>query len=74
MKAPEKNYVSTDSFGWLEAYDCENHPPPVVEEYVHKDAFIEKACKAFCNVCKMPNCNSKGCSYLEDFRENVKGE
>ena len=43
-------------------------------EYTRTDAFIEKACKAFCKVCKMPNCNSKGCSYLKDFRNHVKGE
>lgn len=42
MEAPEKIYVSTDPFGFLHAYDCENHPP-IVEEYIRKDAFIEKA-------------------------------
>lgn len=31
MRAPEKIYVSTDPFGCLHAYDCENHPP-IVEE------------------------------------------
>lgn len=35
---------------------------------------IDKACKAFCEVCKMPNCNSKDCSYLKDFRNHMEGE
>lgn len=72
-KVPENIYVSTDPFGFLHAYDCENHPP-IVEEYVHKDAFIEKACKAFCKVCKMPNCGGKDCSYLKDFKTHIKEE
>ena len=43
-------------------------------EYTRTNAFIEKARKAFCKVCKMPNCNSKDCSYLKDFRNHIEGE
>lgn len=38
--APEKIYVSTDPFGCLHAYDCENHPP-IVEEYIRKNALVK---------------------------------
>lgn len=48
MKAPEKIFVSTDQFGFLHAYDSESHPP-IVEEYVRKDAFIEKAVEYIAN-------------------------
>ena len=82
MEAPEKIYVSTDPFGFLHAYDCENHPP-VVEEYVRKDAFIEKFEKWLReSVTNNPERNrvlsKKGVitigGLIEDFREYVKGE
>ena len=62
---PEKIYVSTDPFGFLHAYDSENHPP-IVEEYVHKDAFIEKACEYI---------SQHQCEYidLENFKNFMKG-
>ena len=40
MRPPEKIYVSTDPFGCLHAYDCENHPP-IVEEYIRKDVLVK---------------------------------
>ena len=78
MKTPKKICVSTDPFGFLHAYDCENHPP-IVEEYVHKDTFIEKACDVYCKVCEhyaeVPThiCR-QDCRYFEDFKKYMKGE
>lgn len=40
MKAPDKIYVSSDPFGFMHAYDMENHPPHG-EEYIRKDALLE---------------------------------
>jgi hypothetical protein len=43
MEAPEKIYVSTDPFGCLHAYDCENHPPIVVNSiYIDYRGLIPK--------------------------------
>lgn len=71
MKAPEKIYVSTDPFGFLHAYDCENHPP-IVEEYIRKDAFIEKACDAYCRLCDTKECGDTGeCEWVEKFRKRL---
>lgn len=76
MEAPEKIYVSTDPFGCLHAYDCENHPP-IVEEYIRKDAFIEKTCD-FINKANLYlyHCISEECDLvdtdkmIEDFKNN----
>lgn len=43
-------------------------------EYTRTDAFIEKACKAYCKTCKMPNCNGKDCKFIENFKNYMKGE
>ena len=40
MKAPDKIFVSSDPFGFMSAYDMENHPPHG-EEYIRKDALLE---------------------------------
>ena len=42
--------------------------------YVREDAFIEKACDAYCKVGKMSNCRSNECKFIEDFRKHIKGE
>lgn len=49
-------------------------------EYVRTDAFIEKACDAYCKVCghyphTVPThicCNN--CDYFSDFKKYMKGE
>lgn len=49
-------------------------------EYVHKDAFIEKACDMYCKVCghyahKTPTyiCRQT-CDYYKDFRKHIEEE
>ena len=75
-EAPEKIFLEWYRIGDKEYRDwCitpKTNNEPV--EYTRTDVFIEKACKAFCKVCKMPNCNSKDCSYLKNFRNHMKGE
>ena len=70
--APEKLYLHPAAYGkvgasWL-TFPLTNEDI----EYVRTDAFIEKACNAFCSVCNMPNCNgSKECSFVIKFRESL---
>lgn len=49
-------------------------------EYTRTDAFVEKACDAYCKVCghyahTTPNhiCR-QACDYYRDFRKNIKGD
>ena len=49
-------------------------------EYIRKDAFVEKACDAYCKVCghyhhTTPNhiCR-QACDYYKEFRNYIKGE
>ena len=49
-------------------------------EYTRTDAFIEKACDAYCKACRhyahtTPNhiCR-QACDYYKDFRKYIKGE
>jgi len=41
-------------------------------EYTRTDAFIEKACDAYCKVCKMPNCKSNECKWISDFKGHLE--
>lgn len=41
-------------------------------EYTRTDAFIEKACDAFCKVCKIPSCRSNECKWISDFKGHLE--
>lgn len=41
-------------------------------EYTRTDAFIKKACDAYCKVCKMPNCRSRECKSISNFRGHLE--
>ncbi len=87
MKAnevPEKIYLqdsmSTDTIGdlWPEWFDAEVSDNSI--EYTRTDAFIEKACDAYCKVCghfahTVPThiCRHD-CRYFSDFKNFMKGE
>lgn len=69
MEAPEKLYVDTEDklsdsilYGFTEKRKDDDI------EYIRKDAFIEKACDAYCKVCKTPNCRSNECKWISDFK------
>lgn len=73
-EAPEKLYLLSNG---LISY-CRNTDEDV--EYICKDAFIEKACDAYCKVCghyahTTPNhiCR-QACDYYKDFVKYMKGE
>lgn len=74
-EAPKKIYVNFP-FG-------ERHPekgPMVTKqglnaediEYIRKDAFIEKACDAYCRLCDTKECGDTGeCVWVEKFRKHL---
>ena len=72
-EAPEKLYLLPNG---LISY-CKNTDEDV--EYTRTDAFIEKACDAYCKVCghyphKTPThiCR-QDCDYFDDFKRYLKG-
>ena len=67
MEAPEKIYVSIHS--GIHHYEQKNDDDI---EYTRTDAFIEKACDAYCKVCKMPNCKSNECKWISDFKGHLE--
>lgn len=67
--APEKIYCGNNGHGNL---SYSNLPFPNAVEYCRTDAFIEKACDAYCKVCKMPNCRRTECNWISDFKEHLK--
>lgn len=77
--APEKIYFTSIEDGthyYTEGIPFERE----YIEYVRKDAFIEKACDAYCKVCghyphTTPNhiCR-QACDYYKDFVKYMKGE
>ena len=41
-------------------------------EYIRKDAFIEKACDAYCAICDTKECGGTGeCIWVEKFRKRL---
>lgn len=52
---------------WSEECLSEHDP-----EYVRKDAFIEKACDAYCRLCDTKECGDTGeCEWVEKFRKRI---
>jgi len=43
-------------------------------EYTRTNTLIEKACKAYCKACKIPNCNSSECKLINEFKNYMKEE
>lgn len=75
MKAPEKLYLDDDDklfdlFPVLCLASTEKHGNDI--EYVRKDAFIERACNAYCKLCKMPNCRSNECKWISDLKGHLE--
>lgn len=73
-EAPERIYLfenpitETPDDRWLSKRSDEGDI-----EYTRTDAFIEKACGAYCEVCKMPNCGrSSECKWISDFRGHLE--
>lgn len=82
MEAPEKificDYGSEVSYEWHSESEFEAKGDNDIE-YTHTDAFIEKACDAYCKVCghyphKTPThiCR-QDCDYFDDFKRYLKG-
>ena len=41
-------------------------------EYTRTDASIEKACDAYCKVCKIPNCRRNECKFISEFKSHLE--
>lgn len=75
-EAPKRIYVCDNIFpnhvDWegspINTKRIDNHDI----EYIRTDAFIEKACDAYCKVCKIPNCRRNECKWISDFKEHFK--
>lgn len=39
---------------------------------IAREEMIEKACDAYCKVCKIPNCRSNECKWISDFKKAMK--
>lgn len=79
MKAPEKIYVHVKDGKVLNVWNSEWIDVNDIE-YTRTDAFIEKACDAYCKVCghfahSVPThiCRHD-CRYFSDFKNYMKGE
>ena len=71
MEAPEKLYLSQIIYGTFQ-YQVPDPDDDTQIEYVRKDAIIKKACDAYCEVCKTPNCRSSECKWISDFRGRLE--
>lgn len=71
MEAPEKIYFTSTENGthyYTEGMPFERESI----EYVHKDAFIEKACDAYCRLCDTKECGGTcECDWVEKFRKRL---
>ena len=83
MNAPENIYIQSFNVSEEDAKiarklyfdDVWTEEPELGQEnieYTRTDAFIEKACDAYCKVCKMPNCRSNECKLISDFKGHLK--
>ena len=93
MKAPDKIYLQVcgdcpqsdcDDCNFEDLEDnitwCKDRIFEKDVEYIRADAFIEKACDAYCKVCgHYPHTTPKHicrqtCDYYKDFKNYMKGE
>ena len=81
MEAPKKIYICQSELAGID-YEEEWLDRPFGDsiEYTRTDAFIEKACDAYCKVCghyphTVPThiCR-QDCDYFKDFKNYMKGE
>ena len=69
--APEKIYISNYSSGLTYNWHPERLAIKDIE-YIRTDAFIEKACDAYCKVCDTKECGGTGeCLWVEKFRKRL---
>jgi hypothetical protein len=70
METPERIYFGEADKSVLDIYATKEHDDEV--EYIRKDVFVEKACDAYCKVCKMPNCRSNECKWISDLKGHLE--
>ena len=74
-EAPEKIWMTDE---WVRQFDDKDFMGEDSVEYIRKDAFIEKACDAYCKVCghyphTVPThiCRNN-CDYFSDFKKYME--
>lgn len=70
-EAPERLYLSKNIYSTF-LYQVPDPDDETAVEYIQTNVFIEKACKAYCKMCKMPNCNSDECKFINEFRNHME--
>jgi hypothetical protein len=68
-KAPEKLYVDATSKCGDTVFTIKNNDTDI--EYTRTDAFIQKACYAYCAICDT-NCRVFSCARKKNFIEQLK--
>lgn len=73
MKAPEKIYRTTTHLDGDRGKTLWKTKPVAGAEnieYTRTDAFIDKACNAYCRLCDTKECNDTGeCNWIEKFKK-----
>ena len=67
-KAPERIWIDNLDEGFW--FDSPSSNKSI--EYIRKDAFIERACDAYCAICDTKECGDTGeCLWVEKFRKRL---
>ena len=67
-KAPERIWIDNLDEGFW--FDSPSGNKSI--EYIRTDAFIEKACDAYCAICDTKECGDTGeCLWVEKFRKRL---
>ena len=71
-EAPEKLYITYKGYGVFDEDSTVERTKDSQTEYIRTDAFIEKACDAYCRLCDTKECGDTGeCDWVEKFRKRL---
>ena len=79
-EAPEKLYITYKGYGVFDEDSTVERTKDSQTEYIRTDAFIQKACDAYCQVCghyahdTPTHVCRQACDYYKDFKKSMKGE
>ena len=77
-EAPEKIYISYKGYGVFSEDGSTERTKTSQIEYIRSDAFIEKACDAYCKACNKPSYSvpipfcRRRCESYNNFIKNIK--
>lgn len=71
-EAPNKLYITYKGYGVFDEDSTVERTKDSQTEYTRTDAFIEKACDAYCRLCDTKECGDTGeCDWVEKFRKRL---